>query len=141
MSSDFTAQPDSLGVAVKIVVEIVAARLLRPHIDDGLGADRDDFLEMQFAAFEFGDDRIEILDMDGDAAARRRVQFGGIEFMILHGDRQRDRIVGARTDRAEAQRSRRARKTPTADSRSCRDDRIGKARFLCRETLPKQLGK
>ena len=38
--------------------------------------------------------------MDGDGLAGRRVQFGGIELVILHGDRQRNRIIGARAGRA-----------------------------------------
>ena len=39
---------------------------------------------------------IEILDVDCDRLAGRRMQFGGIELMILDRDRQRDGIVGAR---------------------------------------------
>src|ERR1700740_2140653 len=79
----------ALSLVMKIVVEIVAARLLRPHIDDTLVTDRNDFLEMQIASFEFGDDGIEIFDMYGDRLAGRRMQFGGIELMILDSDRQR----------------------------------------------------
>src|ERR1700733_7989541 len=86
----------ALGLVMEVVVKIVAARLLRPHINDGFAADRDDLLEMQVAAFELGDDRIEILDVDRDGLTGRRMQFGGIELMILDGDRKRDCVIRAR---------------------------------------------
>ena len=44
----------TLRLMVEIVEEIVAARLLRPHMDDGLAARRHDLFEMQIAAFELG---------------------------------------------------------------------------------------
>src|SRR5271170_8089708 len=86
----------TLRLMVKIVVEIVTARLLRPHIDDALAADRDDLLEMQVAAFELGHDRIEILDVDGDGLTGRRMQFGGIELVILDRDRERHGVIRPR---------------------------------------------
>src|SRR5580692_6364646 len=85
---------EALSLMVEIVVEIIAARLLRPHVNDALAAHRNDLLEMQIAAFEFRHDRVQVLHMDRDRLARRSVQFGGIEQMIFHGDRELHRVIG-----------------------------------------------
>jgi hypothetical protein len=51
---------------------------------------------MQGATFEFEDDVTKILDPDIDRLAGRRMQFSGIEFVVLQRQRQRDRIVSCR---------------------------------------------
>ena len=70
---------------VEVVEKIVTARLLRPHMDDGLAAVGHDLFEMQVAAFELGDDAVQVLDVKFDRHAGRRMQFGGIELVILQG--------------------------------------------------------
>ena len=70
---------------VEVVDKIVAARLLRPHMDDRLAAGWNDLLEMQFAAFEFEGDVTEVLDPNIERLAGWRVQLGGIELVILQG--------------------------------------------------------
>src|SRR6202030_1725850 len=72
----------ALCLMVEVVDKIVAARLLRPHMDDRFAAGRDDLLEMQFAAFESEGDVTEVLDPNIERLAGRRVQFGGIELVI-----------------------------------------------------------
>ena len=66
---------------MKIVEEVIAARLLRPHADHRLLADRYDLLEMQIAALEFRNDRIEILYVNFDGPAWRRMQLRRVESM------------------------------------------------------------
>src|SRR5580704_5426335 len=83
----------TLRLVVKVIIEIVFAGLLRADVNDGLAAGRDDFFEVQIAALEFRDDVVEILDVEFDRLARRRMDFRWIEFVILDGDRQRYRIV------------------------------------------------
>jgi hypothetical protein len=80
---------------MKIIKEIIAAGLLRPHINDSIAAHGNDLLKMQIAAFEFRNDWIQILDVDGYRPAGRRMELGRIEFMVLDDERQRNRIVRA----------------------------------------------
>src|SRR5579863_6764042 len=50
----------SLRLAVEVVEEIISTWLQRPHVNDRLAARRDDFLDMQRAAFKFRGDGAEV---------------------------------------------------------------------------------
>jgi len=86
---------------MKIVEEIVAAGLLGSHVNHGLAAGGNDFLEMQIAAFKFRNDRIEVLDVDRYRLAGRRMELGWLEFTVFHNKRQRNRIFCAHGMRIE----------------------------------------
>ncbi len=109
-------------------------------------ADRNDFLEMQIGAFEFRDDRIEVLDRDVDRLAGRRMQLGRIEFLILDRDRKHDRIVCARGGGAEHKRRNddQRRQKPPADAGRFDSRRrcvmTGKALSSAENCLTKELG-
>ncbi len=86
---------EALSLVVKVVEEIIAARIEWSHIDDALAAHGNDFLEMQIAAFEFGNDRIEVLNAYGDGLTGWRMQLRRLEPVILDRDRQRGGVSRA----------------------------------------------
>ena len=86
---------------VKIVKEGIAARFERPHMDNALAADGNDLLKMQIAAFEFGNDRIEILDTYSDGLTGWRMQLRGLEAVILDRDREHGGVSCARAARVK----------------------------------------
>ena len=90
---------------MKIIKEVITAGLLWSHVNDAVISRRNDLLKMQIATFKFRNDRIEILDVNGDRPAGRGVKLGWFEFMVLHRERQGDRIVGAPDARIEQQRT------------------------------------
>ena len=94
---------ETLRFMVKIIKEIIPAGTLRPHVNHCVTSCRDDLLKMQIAAFELRNDRIEIPDVDGDGSIGRGMKLRRFEFMVLHGERQGDRIVRATGIRTEQQ--------------------------------------
>ena len=88
---------------MKIIKEIITAGLLGPHVNNRVISRRNDLLEMQVAAFEFRNDRIEIPDVNIDRLAGRRMKLRRFEFMVFHRQRQGDRIVCPNGVRKEQQ--------------------------------------
>lgn len=70
---------------VEIIVVIVSPRLERPNIDHGFAARRHDLFKMQVAAFEFGHDVVEVLDVKDDLFSRGCVRLGRVELVVLDG--------------------------------------------------------
>ena len=91
----------ALCFAMKIIEEIIAAGLLRPHANHGLLANGHDLLEMQIAALEFRGDGVEIGNVNFERPSGRRMQLGGFEFAVLDGQRQRNGILGPCAARSE----------------------------------------
>ena len=71
------------GFLVIVAEESVFARGERRNAHGRLPLAGDDFLDVQRLALEFLGRRVEILDRQHDGLAGRRMQFGGLETMVL----------------------------------------------------------
>src|SRR5208283_3701571 len=76
------------GLRMIVAEEIIFARRKRGDAHRRLGLAGDDFLDPQRLALELLRCSIEILDRQRDRFARRRMELGGVEAMILDLDAQ-----------------------------------------------------
>src|SRR5260221_6488415 len=93
-ATSFHHERAAIGL-VEVVEEFVFARLERTDAQDTFAVRRDHLLGFERLALEFHRGGVTIGDVDHDAGVGWRLDFGGLELLVLHGDGQR-RVVRPR---------------------------------------------